>query len=77
MSVPLELKELRRPPGQNRRDELALAMLAAWVGVSRAALPDHPSFKFFPNSHAETAWGRVATAAREYLAAQQQEDGDG
>jgi hypothetical protein len=50
------------------RDDFAVALLAAFNGVSVEQLS--PAMRFFPNSNTAKAWGRVAEAARAFLADQ-------
>ena len=47
------------------RDEMALAMFAAFNGVKVEQLPE--GMRFFPNASMRDAWGRVANAARAFL----------
>lgn len=47
------------------RDDLALAMFAAFNGVTVDQLPD--AMKFFPNESTARAWGRVAEAAEKFI----------
>lgn len=47
------------------RDELALAMLCAFNGVTPAQAPN--GWRYFPNAATKKAWGRVADAAREWF----------
>lgn len=47
------------------RDDLALAMFAAWNGVTPDKLS--PAMRYFPNAETARAWGRVAMAARAYI----------
>jgi hypothetical protein len=46
------------------RDDLGLRMIAAWNNTTVEAMPNHPTFRSYPNSSAEAAWLRVAEAAR-------------
>jgi hypothetical protein len=52
------------------RDELALAMFAAFNGVTVSDLPN--AMRYFPNDATRKAWTRVADAA--YLSIAQQAD---
>lgn len=52
------------------RDEMAVRMFAAFVGISVEQLPS-PAWKFFPNEWTRDAWTRVADAAREFITEQQ------
>lgn len=48
------------------RSELALAMFAAFNGVTPEQLPE--AMRYFPNEATERAWTRVADAAVSFLA---------
>ena len=54
-------------PGPVWRDDLALAMLAAWCGTTPDKLP--PEMRAHTCAATAAAWGRVADAARAYLSA--------
>ena len=47
------------------RSKLALAMFAAFNGVTPAQLPE--AMRYFPNEATERAWTRVADAAVSFL----------
>lgn len=47
------------------RDALALAMLAAFNGVTPDKLTE--GMRYFPNESTERAWKRVAEAARSHI----------
>jgi hypothetical protein len=56
------------------RTELHLKLLAAWCNVPVEKLPMHPTFRTYPNSHAEAAWARVAEAALAHFRAMEDHD---
>lgn len=47
------------------RSDLALAMFAAFNGVSLEQLPE--AMRFFPNEATQKAWSRVAEAAEAFI----------